>query len=370
MDAEPQAADAPLISVVICTLNGAKRLERCLAAARRQSLAERLQLIVVDDGSTDNSAEVAAAYGAEVIRHAVNRGPAAARNTGIAVARAPIVATLDDDCEAQPEWAERLLDGFVDGVMGVGGSAVPTSSGGYLGGYLGRNNPLAPVEIDLALSTRLPYRFARYLLRNARSAPSGRRAVHSLATANASFRLAVLNELDGFDECFRSGEDLDLCLRLGDEYGPGALRFEPSAVVLHHFDTSPRVLLRRYRSYGMGGAQLYCKRRNLPPTVFPFPLLFAGLLVWSRGRASRLTVALLLPQLLFLNGCRNAIRQRSPAPLLDCYVKLVEEASLNLGFAIGLLRFHNRQRIDTADKTKSTCGYRLSGRHVVVAITR
>jgi glycosyltransferase involved in cell wall biosynthesis len=351
VDAEPSTAGAPRISVVVCTLNGAKRIEKCLAAVRRQSLRERLQLIVVDDGSTDDSAEVAASYGAEVIRHPANRGLAAARNTGIAVARAPIIATLDDDCEPEPEWAERLLSGFVDGVVGVGGPALPASTDGYFGGYLERNNPLAPLEIDLASNTHVTYRFARYLLRNARPAPSGGRAVHAFATANGAFRAAVLRQLGGFDERFRSdegGEDLDLCLRIGDEHAPGALRFEPSAIIRHHFDTDPRAILRRNRSYGMGAARLYCKRRNLPPTVFPFPVLVAGLLAWSRGRASRLTAALFVPQLLFSNGCRNALQQRSATPLLDCYVKLAEEANLNLGFAVGLWRFRNRRSIDTA----------------------
>jgi len=267
VDAESAAAGAPLVSVVVCTLNGVKRLDRCLAAARRQSLGERLQLVVVDDGSTDNSAGLAAAYGAEVIRHATNQGVAAARNTGIAAARAPIVAFLDDDCEADPEWAERILGGFTEGVVGVGGLTVPVSSGGYFGGYLERNNHLAPDEIELARDTRAVYRFARYLLRNARAAPSGERAVYCFGAANAAFRVAVLRVLGGFDERFRSGEDLDLCLRIGDEQPPGALRFEPSAIVHHYFDADPRSILRRCRFYGMGGARLYCKRRELPPTV-------------------------------------------------------------------------------------------------------
>ena len=207
MDAEPSAAGAPRISVVVCTLNGAKRIEKCLAAARRQSLGERLQLIVVDDGSTDNSAEVAAAYGAEVIRHAANRGLAAARNTGIAAARAPIVATLDDDCEPEPEWAERLLGGFVDGVVGVGGSALPASSGGYFGGYLERNNPLGTARDRLGLehAYHLPVR----------SLPAPKRACPRRPTSEPSTplplptlhsELAVLRQLGGFDERFRSNE--------------------------------------------------------------------------------------------------------------------------------------------------------------------
>lgn len=353
MDVESAAAGAPLVSVVVCTLNGEKRLDRCLAAARRQSLGERLQLVVVDDGSVDNSARLAAAYGAEVIRHVSNRGVAAARNTGIAAARAPIVAFLDDDCEADPEWAERILGGFAEGVVGVGGLTVPASSGGYFSGYLERNNHLAPVEIELTQDTRTAYRFARYLLRNARVAPPGERAVCSFGAANAAFRVADLRLLGGFDERFRSGEDLDLCLRIGDEQPPGALHYEPSAIVHHYFDTDPRSILRRCRLYGMGAARLYRKRRDLLPTVFPFPVLIAGLLAWSRGRAPRLLVALLLPQLLFLKGCRNAIQRRSPAPLLDCYMKLAEEANLNLGFAVGLWCSRDRQRVPWVRQTSA-----------------
>ena len=345
MDVASSEVVDPLISVLVCTLNGGPGLERCLASVRKQSLGARIQSIVVDDGSTDGSADVAAAFGAEVIRHPVNRGLAAARNTGIAAARAPVVATLDDDCEADPEWAERLLDGFAEGVVGVGGLVVPVGSGGYFGGYLERNNPLVPLEIDLAASASVTHRFLRYLLRNSSAAPSGERAVYSVATANAAFRVAILRQIGCVDESFRSdegGEDLDLCLRIGDEFGPGSLRFEPTAVVHHHFDTRPRALLRRCRSYGMGGARLYLKRRNMPPTVYPFPLFIVALLVWSRGRASRLITSVLLAQLLFPNGCRNAIRLGSPTPLLDCYMKLAEEANLNLGFAIGLWRSYQR----------------------------
>ena len=345
LDAKSLAAGAPRLSVVLCTLNGAGRLDRCLSAVERQSIREQLQVIVVDDGSTDNSAEVATAYGAEVIRHGINRGLAAARNTGISAARASIIATLDDDCEPSPEWAEHLLDGFLDDVVGVGGPALPPSQHGYLGGYLERNNPLEPLEIDLASSTGLAYRFGRYLLRNSRPRPSGARAVHAFATANGAFRAAILREVGGFDEVFPSdegAEDLDLCLRIGDQYGPGVLRYEPSAILRHHFDTNPRAVLRRCRSYGMGAARLYRKRGDLPPTVFPFPFLVVALLIWSRRRPSRSAAVLILVQLLFSNGWRTAIRQRSVAPLLDCYVKLAEEASLNLGFATGLYRSFKR----------------------------
>lgn len=337
----------PDISIIVCTLNGAERLDRCLSAVRLQSVADRMELIVVDDGSTDDSAAVAASYGADVVRHPFNRGLAAARNTAIARATAPVIATLDDDCEPDPQWAERLLAGFEEETVGVGGPAVAVPGSDYLDGYLERNNPLAPLEIGLSKKTNIAYRLALYLRRNTMPAPSGPRPVHAFATANGAFRLEALRKIGGFDEGFRSdegGEDLDLCLRLGDEFGPGTLRFEPSATLVHHFDTDVRALLRRWRHYGRGAAHLYCKRGDLSPTVFPFPFFMLVLLVWSRARLRRLVPVLLLPQLLFPKGMRQALAARSAAPLLDSYMKLLEEANLNAGFMIGLWRWRARDR--------------------------
>ena len=78
-----------------------------------------------------------------VIRHEINRGLAAARNTGIRAATAPVVAFLDDDCEPEPEWARELLDAYDDGVIGVGGDIVPCGPEGFMLDYLRRNNPAA-----------------------------------------------------------------------------------------------------------------------------------------------------------------------------------------------------------------------------------
>ena len=71
-----------------------------------------LEVIVVDDGSADATSETGRAHGAVVIRHRVNRGLAAARNSGLSAATAPVVAFLDDDCEPEPSWAQQLLSGY------------------------------------------------------------------------------------------------------------------------------------------------------------------------------------------------------------------------------------------------------------------
>jgi glycosyltransferase involved in cell wall biosynthesis len=86
-------------------------------------------VIAVDDGSTDATSEVAGWHGALVIRHSANRGLSAARSLGVREASAPIAAFLDDDCKAEPRWAEQLLAGFGDDVVAVGGRRWPRQVG-------------------------------------------------------------------------------------------------------------------------------------------------------------------------------------------------------------------------------------------------
>ena len=182
------------LSVIICSLNGAAGVDRCLRALAAQKDVE-LQVIVVDDGSIDGTSVTAREHGATVIRHETNRGLAAARNTGIHVASAPIVAFLDDDCEPEPEWARELLDAYEDDVIGVGGDVLVQSRRGFMLGYLMRNNPLLPLEINLAKSEKLSYRLYLYLRRQwLPEERHDKQEVYSLVGANMSFRREVLCE--------------------------------------------------------------------------------------------------------------------------------------------------------------------------------
>ena len=81
--AESGSRTAADLTVVICSLNGAAGVDRCLRALAGQTIRSRLEIIVVDDGSADGTSEVGRRHGARVIRHPVNRGLAAARNSGL-----------------------------------------------------------------------------------------------------------------------------------------------------------------------------------------------------------------------------------------------------------------------------------------------
>jgi glycosyltransferase involved in cell wall biosynthesis len=327
------------LSVVICSLNGAAGVDRCLRALAAQKDVD-LQVIVVDDGSTDNTGEVAAGHGATVLRHETNSGLSAARNTGIRAATASVVAFLDDDCEPEPEWARELLDAYEDGVVGVGGPVVADGRASYMLGFLQRNNPLLPLEMNLVHSEKLLYRLYLYVLRQwVPQQRYDRREVYTLVGANMSFRRAVITALL-FDERFRFGADeLDACLRLRRQFPAGRLIVTPGSVVRHHFHCSLRDTVRRSRAYGRGSAMLYLKWPTMSPTIFPGPVLVLALLVASVFLPALLAVAVLLPQLLYPMGLRLAVTGRRPACLLDPYVRLAQETYGNVGFLQGLRRY-------------------------------
>jgi glycosyltransferase involved in cell wall biosynthesis len=201
----------PKMSVVICSLNGAVGVDRCLRALASQTIRSSLELIVVDDGSIDGTSDVGRAHPAIVVRHAANLGLAAARNSGLDAATAPVVAFLDDDCEPEPQWAEQLLAGYEKGVTGVGGPILPAAHNGFMLGYLKRHNPLKPQESNLAESNRIIYRLKLYVKRQwTLTEDSSRREVYSFAGANMSFLRQALIEMGKFDERFRfGGEDQD-----------------------------------------------------------------------------------------------------------------------------------------------------------------
>ncbi len=332
---------APAMSVVICSLNGAPGVDRCLQALKGQTIADALQVIVVDDGSTDLTAAIGYAHGATVIRHPANRGLSAARNSGIRAAAAPVVAFLDDDCVPDPQWAESLLESYTDGVEGVGGPVLATAPAGFMRGYVQRHNPLRPLELNLATSSNILYRFWLYLGRQwVLDEDDARRDVYSLVGANMSFRRAALLGVAGFDDRFHFGaEELDLCLRLIREYPAGRRVFTPEARVTHHFRSSARDTLRRSRAYGRGGARLYRKWPSVPLMLFPGPPAVVAVLLLSVRFPVLLAVAVVLPQLLYPQGLRRAVAGRGRAALADAYLQLVQEACSNIGFVEGLWRF-------------------------------
>lgn len=113
----------PYLSVVIPAANEAKFVGRAIEALRRQDLPRRdFEIIVVDNNSTDGTAEIAAQAGADLVVHESEQGTNFARERGFRASNGKIVAFLDADCEPPPSWLRHVSRTLsVDGVAATSG---------------------------------------------------------------------------------------------------------------------------------------------------------------------------------------------------------------------------------------------------------
>src|SRR5438093_223814 len=220
----------PRISVVVCSYNGARTIRDCLEALERITYPD-FEVIVVDDGSTDATAAIAARYDCRLIQ-TENRGLASARNTGLEAATGEIVAYTDDDAYPDPDWLTYLASTFLTTThAGVGGPNLAPPGDGAIADCVA-NAPGGPVHVLL----------------------SDREAEH-IPGCNMAFRTACLRTIGGFDPQFRiAGDDVDVCWRLRDR--GFTLGFTPAAIVWHHRRNSIRAYWRQQRYYGRAEALL------------------------------------------------------------------------------------------------------------------
>jgi glycosyltransferase involved in cell wall biosynthesis len=147
--------------VVVCSYNGAEKLSTCLEALTRQFAT--VDVLVVDDGSSDGTGDIARGFGYPVFRHEHNMGISAARNTGLRHATSTVVAFCDDDCVPPVDWTERLLVAWRSNpeITVLGGTVEVDHPTTFAQGYLTYRNPLVPIEIELAHAPSVWYRVVR-----------------------------------------------------------------------------------------------------------------------------------------------------------------------------------------------------------------
>lgn len=230
------------VSVVVCVYNGADTLSDCLRGLEAQSLRrDSFEVIVVDDGSTDNSAELAQSFGVRVER-CPHRGLPAARNTGWKLAQGKWIAFTDDDCGPTRNWLSLLLrtveqDKLNARVLGAAGRILGFPSGAAVARYIEARGGFN-TEQHLA-HPQFPY------------APMG----------NVMYRREALALVNGLDERYSSYESCNLHTRLRLSYG-GEFYYEPRALVLHRHYNTWRAYFRQQRSYGRGMAQFMWHSRD------------------------------------------------------------------------------------------------------------
>jgi glycosyltransferase involved in cell wall biosynthesis len=192
---EATAPDASLlpIAVVIPAYNRAHLLDEALDSVFGQSPNRPAEIIIVDDNSDDETAAVARARGVTVVGHDVNRGPAAARNTGMKATTQPWVAFLDADDDWLPNHLQTLWDAR-DGHLLVAGSCIAWSP-----------ENVAPTRV-LGPLTRRPRRLA--------SAAPLFFPENPIVQSGVLVRRDIALDVGGYPEDWRHSEDLYLWVRL------------------------------------------------------------------------------------------------------------------------------------------------------------
>ncbi len=211
----------PFVSVIVPAYNAAATLPACLAALAAQDYPrERCEVIVVDDGSQDETAALAEAAGVHVIRQA-NAGPAAARNAGAAAAQGELLLFTDADCAPVPGWISALVAPFADPEVA-----------GAKGAYLTRQRELVP-------------RFTQLEYEDRYDRMAGAETIDFVDTYSAAYRREVFQANGGFDTIFptASVEDQELSFRLAEK--GYRLVFVPQARVYHRHNPTLRAYVRR-----------------------------------------------------------------------------------------------------------------------------
>lgn len=201
-----------MISIIIPAYNAEKELPGCLTALKNQTLPPD-EIIVVDDGSTDQTVRIANQYKVKVI-HQANQGPATARNTGVAAAIGDLILFTDSDCQPEPTWVERMVKPFDD-------PRVQSVKGSY--------KTCQPAPAARLVQCEFEERYQ--LLKKSEW-------IDFVDAHAAAFIKKTFVEIGGFDPGFpkANNEDVDLSYRMAA--AGNKMVFAPNAVVYHqHPDT-------------------------------------------------------------------------------------------------------------------------------------
>lgn len=194
-------------SIIIPVYNRASLIGAVIEALLEQTY-KPLEIIVVDDGSTDETARVVSSYPVRYI-YQKNSGPASARNRGFRESRGDIIAFIDSDCIAKKDWLENLLKGFDSPEVGA------------VAGSYDIANPES--ILSRLIHEEIRWRHSRF-----------KGFIRAFGSYNVAIRRTVFEQVGGFDETYRtaSGEDNDLSYRiLKAGY---RIRFMPDALVAHY----------------------------------------------------------------------------------------------------------------------------------------
>lgn len=233
----------PFVSIVIAVYNRAGEIGACIESLLRLAYPRaKREIIVVDDGSTDDTSAVVSQYDVKLITQEKNRGQSAARNAGVAEAKGEIVAFIDSDCIAEPGWLRELVPYFLD------------SRNVLVGGYV--DSFFRESLLDRYEEAKSPLNMGETVLTGC-----GEESDFYVPTCNVLIKKDVYLQVGGLDEGLRVGEDVDFCWKLKE--AGFRLAYVPKGRVRHKHRNQLGEIFKRRFDYGTSEPVLYARHRAI-----------------------------------------------------------------------------------------------------------
>jgi len=294
------------VSVVVCTYNRAKYLEKCIESLKKQTYPH-FEIIIVNGPSTDETSPFLERYPEiKLVNQDELNGLSFARNLGIKASNGEIIALIDDDAVADKDWIKYLVEGYTDeSIGGVGGSVFDINGNrcGFKNGYISKAGiPSLINEKDLNYND-----------------PNGN-FFNYITGTNASFRKSVLHKIGSFDAYIKYNlDETDVCMRVILKSGH-KIKHVNNAIVFHAIAEGHN----RVPPYYINWIEIikniiYFTLKNFPNEFSSYTFRPAkSLLIWSKKGIS-----------LYINN------QASLKQLFDIHLKLVHGAVR--GYTDGLI---------------------------------
>jgi glycosyltransferase involved in cell wall biosynthesis len=323
-----------LISVVIPAYNAEKTIARCVQEILN-SCSQPTEIIVVDDGSSDNTEKVLQEFSCRIkIIRQKNQGPAAARNTGAKAASGEVIVFTDSDTIPEADWLSEIRKAFTD-------KTIKAAAGCY--NIANSNSKLSQV-----IQQELEQRYMRY-----------KNFIKFGGTYNLAVSKNEFNKVDGFDTSYTaaSGEDNDFCYKLLKN--KVKIKFLPKAKVKHFHTESPVKYLKEQYRHGYWRAKLYATHPSklagddytywkdmIEP---PLCLLTLSALPFLACRKQNLKIAATLSLTAFITALSLIEFQQVfnfklslPNRLFAAFIMFFRAFARTIGFIHGILNFYGR----------------------------
>ncbi len=272
----------PFVSVIIPAYNAEATIGNTIKAVLAQDYPrDKMEVIVVDDGSTDRTRDIVSQYPVKLVRLSHNMGPSAARNTGGKKASGEIMAATDADDKVDTGWVRNLVRGYKEPDIGavVGSSHIEYDTGDW------QQRIIAELGICLRGYENVEVLYDR----------RGHMGRNKSAGSNLSFRKSVFEEVGGYDIALRVGEEQDILWRV--EQAGYRVAFEPGAIAYIWPRQQLRGYLRQVCRYSTEGVAINCRY----PSRVGIRYLFNAMFVPALAIALALGLWLNITPLLYLS---------------------------------------------------------------------